>query len=194
MKNEIALLNPLVRTIEEMQEQEYTYEDAAHKLFEYEYDDFSALLNLEKYRIESGSYLKIPLIFGRNYVAQLMLWGIDYATAIHDHQSYDGIFKVLKGTLSELTYRENANFIEFAGKVYALKNDIFGEEPNGIHSIVNCSDSISATLHCYRTAQLNLDGVRIFDTATRRIGWLSAHATTCSWDLLQAAFKKIQIL
>lgn len=169
-----------------------SFDETAEELFAYAYDDYNLLFELDKIPVEAETYKRIPVLKGENCVAWLMVWGIDNATAIHDHKNYDGRIKILKGNLTEVSYRENSNFIEYDGAATVFEGDVFPEEYGGIHSIVNNSDAVSVSLHVYRTSQLNLEGVRIFDTENRKIAWMSENADRCSWHLPQDAYRKIE--
>lgn len=160
-------------------------------LFMYDYEDYNALFELEKIVVEHDAYQRVPVYRGTHCVAILMVWGRDNVTAIHDHSNFDGRIKVLKGTLTEVSYRENFNFIEYNGVETAFAGQVLPEEIGGIHSIINQSDDFSVSLHIYSTSQLNLEGVRIFDTKNRRVAWLNEYATHCSWQLPQNSYSKI---
>ncbi|MBU8882590.1 cysteine dioxygenase family protein [Kaistella sp. DKR-2] len=166
------------------------FEEICDLLFTFKYDDFNEIFKISDMKVSSETYLRIP-VYSDQCVAILMIWGKDNFTAIHDHGNYDGRIKILKGSLSEVSYRENPNFIEFDALTVAKEGDVFPEELGGIHSIINNADEISVSLHIYRTEQLNLEGVRVFDTENRKIGYLSSEATSCSWDLPANAYQKI---
>ncbi|HQD45604.1 MAG TPA: cysteine dioxygenase family protein [Kaistella sp.] len=167
-----------------------SFNEICDLLFTFEYDDFNRIFPLSKTEVPNETYVRIP-VYNDEFVAILMLWGIDNCTAIHDHSNYDGRIKVLKGSLTEVSYRENSNFIEYDSRAFAHEGDIFPEEFGGIHSIINNADEISVSLHIYRTDKLNLEGVRVFDTENRRIGYLSNKATSCSWNLENEAYQKV---
>ncbi len=191
MKTDTITAISLEQTLENLKAKATTFNQAAEELFSYSFNDFNLLFELDRLQVEPENYVRIPVLRGENFAAILMIWGVDNHTAIHDHQNYDGIIKVLKGSLTEVSFRENSNFIEFDGTGTAHKDQVFPEEKGGIHSIANISDDVSVSLHLYRTPQLNLDGVRIFDTVKRRIGWLNQHATSCSWKLPRKSYSKI---
>ena len=182
----------LKEALEQFDKQSGSFEITAEMLFAFNYEDYNQLFGLEKKEIQHEAYQRIPVLKNENCVAILMLWGVDNTTAIHDHKNYDGHIKVLKGSLTEVSYRENSNFIEYDGAGIAAEGVVFAEEAGGIHSIVNNSDDVSVSLHVYRTSQLNLEGVRLFDTEKRKIAWLSSKASSCSWNLPESAYKKIR--
>ncbi len=192
MKTTPILSKQLVEILEDFGKNPPTFDETVDELFVYDYEDYNLLFELDKVEVANVTYKRIPVFQGESSVAILMIWGIDNTTAIHDHNNYDGRIKILKGELTEVAYRENSNFIEYDGAGIAHKNDVFPEECGGIHSIVNNSDEVSVSLHIYRTSQLNLDGVRIFDTENRKVAWLNENATSCSWNLPENAYKKIQ--
>lgn len=167
------------------------FDEICDLLFTFDYSDFNKVFPLSSMEVPNETYKRIP-VYNDEFVAILMIWGIDNCTAIHDHGNYDGRIKILKGNLTEVSYRENSNFIEYDSRAFAQEGDIFPEDLGGIHSITNNSDEVSVSLHIYRTSQLNLNGVRIFDTEKRRIGILSENATSCSWNLPENAYKKIE--
>lgn len=181
----------LTETLENLEKFQLSFDEIVDELFAYSYLDYHFLFKLDDLNVENETYERFPVFQGKNCVAILMLWGIDNTTAIHDHGNYDGRIKVLKGELTEVSYRENDNFIEYDGAGVTHENQSFLEEYGGIHSIVNNSDEISVSLHVYRTSQLNLKGVRIFDTENRRIAWLSEYAASCSWMLPKNAYDKV---
>ena len=74
-------------------------------------------LDVYKRQVPNETYVRIP-VYNDEFVAILMLWGIDNCTAIHDHSNYDGRIKVLKGSLTEVSYRENSNFIEYLSLIH----------------------------------------------------------------------------
>ena len=120
-----------------------------------------------------------------------MLWGINNKTAVHDHKNYEGKIKVLKGELTEVYYKETKNFIEYEGAGVAMEGLVFEEEMGGIHSMVNNKSTLSVSLHIYKTSQINLSGVRIFDIENKKWAVLTDKATSCSWNLPEEAFEKI---
>ena len=83
------------------------------------------------------------------------------------------------------------DFFEFNSLAVGGEGDIFTEELGGIHSIINNENDISVSLHLYKREELNLEGVRIFDTEHRKIAYLSKEAQSCSWDLPENAYTKI---
>lgn len=166
------------------------FEEICDLLFTFRYSDFDAVFNLGEKEIGADSCIQIP-IFEDDPVAVLVIWGCDSCTAIHDHGSYDGRIKILKGSLGVVNYRENSNFIEFNSLSVGGEGDIFTEELAGIHSIINNENDISVSLHLYRSEELNLEGVRIFDTEHRKIGFLSREAKSCSWNLPDNAYTQI---
>ncbi|KMQ70677.1 cysteine dioxygenase [Chryseobacterium koreense] len=167
-----------------------SFEEICDLLFTYDYNDFNKIFPLSVTEVERGTYQRIPIYSG-DVVAFIMLWGIDNCSAIHDHGNYDGRIKILKGSLTEVSYRKNSNFIEYDARTFANQGDIFAEELGGIHSIINNCEEISASLHIYRTSKLDLEGCKIFDTENRRIAILSKEATSCSWDLPENCYKEI---
>ena len=191
MKTDILLGRSLANTLEDLMQHPKNFEETVGELFSYNYKDYNMLFEIDDIAIKNETYKRVPVFKGRDCVALLMLWGVDNTTAIHDHKNYDGAIKVLKGGLTEVSYRENSNFIEYDGVEAVFEGHVFPEEYGGIHSIVNSSDGISVSLHVYRTTQLNLDGVRLFDTEKRRIAWLNEKADYCSWSLPENAYKKI---
>ena len=166
------------------------FEEICDLLFTFRYEDFDSVFHLSQREIGGESCLQIP-VFEDDPVAVLMIWGSDNCTAIHDHGSYDGRIKILKGSLGVVNYRENSNFIEFNSLAVGGEGDIFNEELGGIHSIINNENGISVSLHLYRREQLNLEGVRIFDTEHRKIAYLSSEAESCAWGLPENAYTKI---
>lgn len=166
------------------------FEEICDLLFTFRYSDFDAIYSLSQREIGGENFLRIP-VFEDDPVAVLMIWGSDCCTAIHDHGSYDGRIKILKGSLGVVNYRENSNFIEFNSLAVGGEGDIFTEELAGIHSIINNENDISVSLHLYRREELNLEGVRIFDTEHRKVAYLSPEAQSCSWDLPENAYTKI---
>jgi cysteine dioxygenase len=191
--NSVSKSKSLELLLQKLKTEKFSFEETAEMLFYYDYQDFNTLFHIDKIAVANKPYHRLP-IYNGNFVAILMIWGIDNATAIHDHNNYDGRIKVLKGSLSELSYRENSNFIEYDFSQTAEEGQIFPEEYGGIHSIVNTSEDISVSLHIYRTEQLNLEGVRIFDPIDRKIAWLSKNATSCSWNLPEFSYQKIHRL
>ena len=57
------------------------------------------------------------------------------------------------------------------------------EVMGGIHSIVNNKPTLSVSLHIYKTNQLNLSGVRIFDLENKKWAVLNDKAPSCTWNL-----------
>lgn len=167
-----------------------SFDEICELLFTFNFEDFDELFQIRGKEIPNETFLTLP-IFKGDCVAILTLWGIDHSTAIHDHNNYDGRIKVLRGTLTEVSYRKNSNFIEYDSCNIAKTGEIFPEEFGGIHSIVNNSDDIAVSLHIYRTFQLNLDNVKIFDTEKRKIATLSENAKLCSWHLPANAYQEI---
>lgn len=187
-----TLLKPvnLEHALELVQTEKLSFEEICDLLFTFEYEDYDGVFNISKIKVANETYTRMPIYSGK-FVAIIMIWGIDNASAIHDHKNYDGNIKVLKGTLVEVSYRENSNFIEYDSAQKADAKQVFPEEYEGIHSIVNTSDEISVSLHVYRTEQLHLEGVRIFDTVGRKIAYLSDKAKSCSWNLPEDSYSKI---
>lgn len=191
MAAETYLKVSLVDVLENLMQTPKSFDETVLELFKYNYNDYNQWFEIEKMDVERETYRRVPVYKSQECVAILMIWGEDNTTAIHDHNNYDGRIKVLRGSLTEVSYRENSNFIEYNGVGTAYEGQIFPEEYGGIHSIVNNNKGISVSLHVYRTSQLNLKGVRLFDTVNRRVAWLSDNATSCSWNLGEDAYQKI---
>lgn len=190
MKTQNILAKSLVVVLDDLKKIPHTFAGCVDALFEYGYEEFDLLFQLRSVAVEAASYKRIPVLQSDGCVAVLMVWGSENHTAIHDHKNYDGRIKVLKGSLTEVKYRENSNFIEYDGVSTAHEGDVFPEE-SGIHSIINQADGVSVSLHVYRTSQLHLNGVRIFDTEKRKVALLNSKASHCSWKLPEEAYDEV---
>lgn len=191
MRTQTSIKETLVDVLENLMQHPKGFDETVRELFRYNYSDYNQWFEISKLSVERETYKRVPVFRSQECVAILMIWGKDNTTAIHDHNNYDGRIKVLKGSLTEVSYRENSNFIEYNGVGTAYEGQIFPEEYGGIHSIVNNSDGISVSLHIYRTSELNLKGVRLFDTEKRRVAWLNDNASSCSWKLPEDSYEKI---
>ena len=167
-----------------------SFEDVCDLLFTFQFKDFDELFQLSPLEVPNETFMRIP-VYHDEFVAALKIWGTNTDSAIRDHFNYDAKIKVLKGSLTEVSYRENSNFIEYDSKVTARTGDLLMEQQGDINSIINNSQGISVSIHVYRTPKLKLEGVRIFDTETRRIAILSAEAKACSWSLPEDNYQKI---
>lgn len=166
------------------------FEDVCDLLFTFQYKDFDKLFQISSLEVPNEKCIRIP-VYDDEFVAVLKIWGINNNSAIRDHSNYDAKIKVLKGSLTEVSYRENSNFIEYDSKATARTGDLLMEEQTDINSIINNSEEISVSIHVYRTSKLRLEGVRIFDTENRRIAILSAEAKSCSLSLPKNNYQKI---
>ena len=166
------------------------FDEICDLLFTFSYSDFDSVFHLTEREVSRDRVIRIP-VFEDEPIAILTIWGEDSCTAIHDHGSFDGRIKILKGSLGVVNYRENSNFIEFNSLAVGGEGNIFTEQLAGIHSIINNENDITVSLHLYRSDELNLEGVRIFDTEHRKVAHLSHLAKSCSWDLPENAYTKI---
>lgn len=167
-----------------------SFDDVCDLLFTFQFKDFDELFQISPLEVPNETFMKIP-VHHDEFVAALKVWGVSNYSAIRDHSNYDAKIKVLKGSLTEASYRENSNFIEYDSKATARVGDILVEEQTDINSMINNSEGISVSLHIYRTPKLRLEGVRIFDTENRRIAFLSNEAKACSWNLPENNYEKI---
>ncbi|MGA9212419.1 hypothetical protein [Kaistella sp.] len=167
-----------------------TFDDVCDLLFTFQFKDFDELFQVTPLEVPNETFMRIP-IYHHEFVAALKIWGINTYSAICDHSNYDAKIKVLKGSLTEASYRENSNFIEYDSKATARAGDVLVEEQTDINSIINNSEEISVSLHIYRTSKLWMEGVRIFDTENRKIAYLSNEAKACSWNLPENNYQKI---
>ena len=167
-----------------------SFEDVCDLLFTFQFKDFDELFQISPLEVPNETFMRIP-VYHDEFVATLKIWGTNNNSAIRDHSNYDAKIKVLKGSLTEVSYRENSNFIEYDSKATARTGDLLMEQQSDINSIINNSQGISVSLHVYRTPKLKLEGVRIFDTEKRRIAILSAEAKACSWSLPENNYQKI---
>ena len=167
-----------------------SFDDVCDLLFTFQFKDFDELFPITPLEVPDETFMRIPVYHGE-FVAALKIWGVNHYSAIRDHSNYDAKIKVLKGSLTEVRYRENSNFIEYDSKATARMGDLLMEEQTDINSIINNSEGISVSIHVYRTPKLRLEGVRIFDTETRRIAYLSEEAKACSWKLPENSYKNI---
>ena len=150
-------------TLENLKKDNISFDIVAENLFSYDYQDYNEIFKIDQIEVPEKTYKRLPVFNNENCVAILMLWGVNNKTAVHDHKNYEGKIKVLKGELTEVYYKETKDFIEFEGAGVAIEGLVFEEEKGGIHSIVNNKNALSVSLHIYKTSELNLDGVRIFD-------------------------------
>ena len=184
----------LSETLNALKQKNASFDEAVEKLFEFNYNDYNAIFKINEIEIPNKKYLRLP-VFNNDYcVAILMLWGVENKTAIHDHGNYEGKIKVLKGNLTEIYYKDTSEFIEYEGEGVANEGVVFSEDYGGIHSIVNNDATFSVSLHIYKTKQLNLNGVRIFDIENKKWAVLTDKASSCSWNLPEEAFEKIHQL
>ena len=178
-------------TLENLKKDNISFDIVAENLFSYDYQDYNEIFKIDQIEVPEKTYKRLPVFNNENCVAILMLWGVNNKTAVHDHKNYEGKIKVLKGELTEVYYKETKDFIEFEGAGVAIEGLVFEEEKGGIHSIVNNKNALSVSLHIYKTSELNLDGVRIFDVENKKWAVLTDKAPSCSWNLPEEAFEKI---
>lgn len=167
-----------------------SFDDVCDLLFTFQFKDFDELFQIGPLEVPNETFMRLP-VYHDEFVATLKIWGVNNYSAIRDHSNYDAKIKVLKGSLTEASYRENSNFIEYDSKATARAGDVLVEEQTDINSIINNSEGISVSLHIYRTPKLWVEGVRIFDTENRKIAYLSSEAKACSWNLPENHYKKI---
>ena len=178
-------------TLENLKKDNISFDIIAENLFSYDYQDYNEIFKIDQINVPEKTYRRLPVFNNENCVAILMLWGVNNKTAVHDHKNYEGKIKVLKGELTEVYYKETKDFIEFEGAGVAIEGLVFEEEKGGIHSIVNNKNALSVSLHIYKTSELNLDGVRIFDVENKKWAVLTDKAPSCTWNLPEEAFEKI---
>ena len=178
-------------TLENLKKDNISFDIVAENLFSYDYQDYNEIFKIDQIEVPEKTYKRLPVFNNENCVAILMLWGVNNKTAVHDHKNYEGKIKVLKGELTEVYYKETKDFIEFEGAGVAIEGLVFEEEKGGIHSIVNNKPTLSVSLHIYKTNQLNLSGVRIFDLENKKWAVLNDKAPSCTWNLPEEAFEKI---
>ena len=178
-------------TLENLKKDNISFDIVAENLFSYDYQDYNEIFKIDQINVPEKTYRRLPVFNSENCVAILMLWGVNNKTAVHDHKNYEGKIKVLKGELTEVYYKETKDFIEFEGAGVAIEGLVFEEEKGGIHSIVNNKNALSVSLHIYKTSELNLDGVRIFDVENKKWAVLNDKAPSCTWNLPEEAFEKI---
>ena len=178
-------------TLENLKKDNISFDIVAENLFSYDYQDYNEIFKIDQIEVPEKTYKRLPVFNSENCVAILMLWGVNNKTAVHDHKNYEGKIKVLKGELTEVYYKETKDFIEFEGAGVAIEGLVFEEEKGGIHSIVNNKNALSVSLHIYKTSELNLDGVRIFDVENKKWAVLTDKAPSCTWNLPEEAFEKI---
>jgi predicted metal-dependent enzyme (double-stranded beta helix superfamily) len=178
-------------TLENLKKDNISFDIVAENLFSYDYQDYNEIFKIDQINVPEKTYKRLPVFNNENCVAILMLWGVNNKTAVHDHKNYEGKIKVLKGELTEVYYKETKDFIEFEGAGVAIEGLVFEEEKGGIHSIVNNKNALSVSLHIYKTSELNLDGVRIFDVENKKWAVLTDKAPSCTWNLPEEAFEKI---
>ena len=178
-------------TLENLKKDHVSFDIIAENLFSYDYQDYNEIFKIDQINVPEKTYKRFPVFNNENCVAILMLWGVNNKTAVHDHKNYEGKIKVLKGELTEVYYKETKDFIEFEGAGVAIEGLVFEEEKGGIHSIVNNKNALSVSLHIYKTSELNLDGVRIFDVENKKWAVLTDKAPSCTWNLPEEAFEKI---
>ncbi|GGP04377.1 hypothetical protein GCM10010992_16490 [Cloacibacterium rupense] len=181
----------LTNSIEYLKNSNSSFDEVAENLFSFSYHDYNEIFKIDQKDIPEKTYQRLPVFNNENCVAILMLWGINNQTAVHDHKNYEGKIKVLKGELTEVYYKETKDFIEYEGAGVAIEGLIFEEEKGGIHSIVNNKNSLSVSLHIYKTSELNLSGVRIFDVENKKWAILNDKAPSCSWSLPEEAFSEV---
>ena len=178
-------------TLENLKKDHVSFDIITENLFSYDYQDYNEIFKIDQINVPEKTYKRLPVFNNENCVAILMLWGVNNKTAVHDHKNYEGKIKVLKGELTEVYYKETKDFIEFEGAGVAIEGLVFEEEKGGIHSIVNNKNALSVSLHIYKTSELNLDGVRIFDVENKKWAVLTDKASSCTWNLPEEAFEKI---
>jgi predicted metal-dependent enzyme (double-stranded beta helix superfamily) len=186
-----TMLKNLNETLENLKKENVSFNEVVENLFSYSFEDYNEIFKINQIEVPEKTYKRLPVFNNDNCVAILMLWGNNNKTAVHDHKNYEGKIKVLKGELTEVYYKETEDFIEYEGAGVAVEGLIFDEELGGIHSIVNNKNVLSVSLHIYKTSELNLSGVRIFDTEKKKWAVLTDKAPSCSWNLPDEAFEKV---
>ena len=89
-----------------------SFEDVCDLLFTFQFQDFDELFQISPLEVPNETFMRVP-VYHDEFVAALKIWGINNNSAIRDHSNYDAKIKVLKGSLTEVSYRENSNFIEY---------------------------------------------------------------------------------
>lgn len=186
-----TMLKNLNETLENLKKGNVSFDDVTENLLSYSFEDYNEIFKIDQIEVAEKTYKRLPVFNNDNCVAILMLWGNNNKTAVHDHKNYEGKIKVLKGELTEVYYKETEDFIEYEGAGVAIEGLVFEEELGGIHSIVNNKNVLSVSLHIYKTPELNLSGVRIFDTEKKKWAVLTDKAPSCSWNLPDEAFEKV---
>ncbi len=161
------MTKPLAQTLEDLKNVSADFNTVVENLFEFRFEDYNQVFKINELDVPAKTYKRFPVFNNGNAVAILMLWGAENKTAIHDHKNYEGKIKV------------------------AIEGISFAEEMGGIHSIVNNKPTLSVSLHIYKTNQLNLSGVRIFDLENKKWAVLNDKAPSCTWNLPEEAFEKI---
>ncbi|QDP84297.1 hypothetical protein FNJ88_01530 [Chryseobacterium sp. SNU WT5] len=183
-------IQSLEKVLDIIRKKELSFSDVCDLLFTFKFEDFDEIFGLSEIKIPAETSRTIPIIQAE-YLSFLKIWGVRNYSTIRDHSNCDSVNKILKGSLTEVNYRENSNFIEYDLRTTHRTGDLFIEEKDDINSLVNNSEEISISLHSYRTSKTELEGVRIFDTENRKIGYLSKEAKSCTWTLPENAFRKI---
>ena len=120
----------------------------------------------------------------------MLVWGGKAVTDIHDHAASTAKIKVLQGKIKEQKYSVGNGFNIDCEMIYSTGNT-FDESPNDIHRVTNVSNDFSISLHIHNTDSPTLDGVRIFDSENRKVGYLNSSAKSSTWNQPPSAIDKL---
>ncbi len=157
------------------------FEEFCNLFLNFNYADFDDCFGLSTISIKPEECLSVP-VFRGPFIAEVLLWGPDAYTPVFDFRKFKFRIKVLQGTLTKVSYRENGSFIDYDGVESCLCGQRFDVDGNSVQSLLNNFDGRSVTLNLYDTSQFNLSDVRVFETLQRKVFQLSGRSFSCPWN------------
>lgn len=127
----------------------------------------------------------------------LLRWPPEVESAVHFHDGFWGYVWVLDGICENVEYKIKDGKMFITSQLYARKGGVIDEPDGTIHLIRNPSkDKELITCHFYYPALETLDGLKVYDLESGKIGTLNDKAATASFlepddhfrDLEEGAF------
>jgi len=141
---------------------------------------------------QSGSYSRNILCL-EPLECVLLHWPPNVESAIHYHKGFWGYVMVLEGACDNVVYKMEDNKLIECQTVRAFPGGVLDEPDGTIHKIANPSSTKTLiTAHFYYPALETLDGLKVYDIPTKRIGVLNEKAKSASFKEPESCFHSIE--
>ena len=182
-------MQEILNQLKAIPSEEFNYKSVGHVLYNADISSIDIERHLPK-PIENGYSRKIVDL--EPIECLVLNWAPGAESAVHYHKGFWGYVVVAKGICSNVEYEMDGDFLKESLITTVHDGGVLPEPDDIIHKIMNGSKTEPLiTIHFYYPALTDLNGLKIYDLESEKIGVLNSLAASASWAEPEEHFDSI---